>query len=83
MRGKLGICGLLAGMLVWSGAAFGQQQIPPRPSAYDTAPDIPYTSVPNFIKLPTGLYLGEGIARSFQFQGTLFRIHAQRAHASV
>ena len=35
--------------------------VPPRATAFATAPDIPFESVPNFLKLPPNLYLGEGI----------------------
>ena len=42
-------------------------------------PEIPYESVPNFLKLPPGLYLGEAHRRRDQFQGTRLRLHAQRA----
>ena len=46
-------------------------------------PEIPYESVPNFLKLPPGLYLGEAHGRRDQFQGPHLRLHAQRQHAPV
>src|SRR5438876_314457 len=35
-------------------------------------PDIPYESAPNFLKLPTGLYLGEGIGVARNSKGHVF-----------
>src|SRR5579872_3337121 len=72
MKRNIEICVFAAAMLLLSGAAFAQAQVPPRPTAYDTAPDIPYTSVPNFLKLPTGLYMGEGIAVASNSKGHFF-----------
>jgi DNA-binding beta-propeller fold protein YncE len=60
------------GILSCARIVSAQAQIPPRPSAYATAPDISYTSVPNFIKLPTGLYLGEGIGVASNSKGHVF-----------
>ena len=37
-----------------AGPAFAQAK------AKATAPEIPFDSVPNFFKLPAGLYMGEG-----------------------
>ena len=48
------------------------QQVPPRATAYATAPDIPYESVPNFLKLPPNLYLGEGIGVARNSKGHVF-----------
>ena len=31
------------------------QQVPPRATAFATAPDIPYESVPNFLTIPPNL----------------------------
>lgn len=59
-------------ILLFAGSVFGQAQIPPRPSAYETAPDIAYDSVPNFLKLPPGLYLGEGIGVASNSKGNIF-----------
>jgi hypothetical protein len=43
---------VLALALLLAGSVSAQQ---PRATAYATAPDIPYDSVPNFLKLPAGL----------------------------
>ena len=61
-----GVCALL----VLPVAA--QQNVPPRATAYATAPDIPFESVPNFLKMPTGLYLGEGIGVARNSKGHIF-----------
>ena len=44
----------------------------PRAAAYATAPDIPFESVPNFLKMPEGLYLGEGIGVAVNSQRHVF-----------
>ncbi len=49
-----------------------QQRAPERAAAYASAPDIPYDSIPNFIKLPSGLYLGEGIGVASNSKGHFF-----------
>ena len=37
--------------------------------------EIPYDSVPNFLKLPAGLYLGEAVAVATNSKGHLFVYH--------
>ena len=61
---------LLAGLFATQ--LFGQQRIPPPAKAFATAPEIPYDSVPNFLKLPTGMYLGEGIGVARNSKGDVF-----------
>jgi sugar lactone lactonase YvrE len=63
---------LLVTCLLFASCAFAQAVIPPRPAAYASATDIPYDSVPNFLKLPAGLYLGEGIAVATDSKGHIF-----------
>src|SRR5580704_3844528 len=46
--------------------------VPPRPSAYTTAPDIKFESVPNFFKLPAGLYFGENAGVATNSKGHVF-----------
>ena len=61
--------------LVLVGVPLGAQQappVPPRATAYATAPDIPFESVPNFLKLPPDLYLGEGIGVARNSKGHVF-----------
>ena len=55
---KRSVTGCLVVMAVFASAPVFAQ---PRAAAYATAPDIPFESVPNFLKMPEGLYLGEGI----------------------
>ena len=50
-----------------AGSAFAQG----RPKAQNV-PEIPYESVPNFLKLPTGLYLGEAIGVATNSKGHVF-----------
>src|SRR6476659_4864583 len=38
----------------------------------ENVPDIPYQSVPNFLKLPSTLYLGEGIGVATNSKGHVF-----------
>ncbi len=48
------------------------QQVPARAKAFETAPDIPYESAPNFLKMPANLYLGEGIGVARNSKGHVF-----------
>ena len=41
-----------------------------RKATIQNIPEIPFTTVPNFLKLPPGEYLGEAVAGSHQLQGT-------------
>jgi len=41
-------------------------------------PDIPYDSVPNFLKMPPNIYLGEGIGVATNSKGACLRVHAER-----
>jgi hypothetical protein len=52
--------GVVVVILLVGGSLFAQQNVPPLAKAF-TAPDIRYDAVPDFLKLPAGLYLGEGI----------------------
>jgi hypothetical protein len=59
-------------ILLLASSVFAQVVVPERPSAYTTAADIPFSSVPNFLKLPVGLYLGEGIGVARNSKGHVF-----------
>jgi hypothetical protein len=59
-------------LLVFATAALAQQGAPPPAKAFATAPEISYDSVPNFLKLPKGLYLGEGIGVARNSKGNVF-----------
>src|SRR6266446_4908716 len=66
MRRCLGFC-LLVVLLLSARPLFAQGfNIPERAKAFATAPDIPYDSVANFLKMPANIYLGEsvGVARN-------------------
>ena len=51
--------GIIAGLLIGASAVFAQKVAGPA-KAKAGAPEIPFDSVPNFFKLPAGLYMGEG-----------------------
>lgn len=63
---------LLTAAAVMFAADASAQPVPPRATAYATAPDIPYESVPNFLKLPANIYLGEGIGVARNSKGHIF-----------
>ena len=46
-------------------------------------PEIPYDSVPNFLKLPPNLYLGEGIGVATNSKGHIFVYTRSQRHAPV
>ena len=46
-----------------------------RKATIANAPEIPFTSVPNFIKLPPGEYLGEAVAVATNSKGHVFVFH--------
>ncbi len=70
MRRSLMLC-FLALAFLFAGSLSAQNP-PPRARSYATAPDIPYDSVANFLKLPAGLYLGEGIGVARNSKGNVF-----------
>lgn len=82
MKRVLQLFCLLIAIMWFAGLSFAQAQIPPRPAAYATAPDIPYTSVPNFIKLPPNLYLGEGIGVASDSKGHVF-VYTRSGHTRL
>src|SRR5262245_227334 len=53
-------------------AGGGRGQTSLRPKALDTTPDIPYEVVPNFMKLPPNVYMGEGIGVATNSKGHVF-----------
>src|SRR5437016_7390935 len=64
--------GLVAVLVLAAIPLLAQQNVPPRAKAFESAPDIPYDSVPNFLKLPEKLYLGEGIGVARNSKGHVF-----------
>src|SRR6201988_3524160 len=63
---------VLVVVLLLAGISSAQQNAPARAKAFETAPDIPYDSTPNFLKLPPNLYLGEGIGVARNSKGHVF-----------
>src|SRR5215468_11370752 len=59
-------------ILLLASPSLAQQNAPARAKAFETAPDIPYDSVPNFLKMPPKLYLGEGIGVARNSKGHVF-----------
>ena len=62
---------IAAGLLLGAGALFAQGAGAPAP-AKATAPEIPFDAVPNFFKLPAGVYMGEGIGVATNSRGNVF-----------
>src|SRR3989442_14379330 len=52
------------------GSAFAQAK-----ATIAGVPDIPFTSVPNFLKLPAGEYLGESVAVATDSKGNIYVYH--------
>ena len=48
------------------------QNAPAPPKAKAASPEIPFDSVPNFLKLPPGLYMGEGTGVATNSRGHVF-----------
>jgi len=71
MKRSLMLC-MLGLALLFSGSLSAQQNAPQRATAFATAPDIPFESVANFLKLPPDLYLGEGIGVARNSKGNVF-----------
>lgn len=82
MRGKVAV-GVAALALLFAGRMFAQEAIEgpgapklPLPTghaaAYATAPEIPYVSALNFLKLPPGNYIGEAVGVARNSKGHIF-----------
>ena len=66
-------------LMLWVGPALAQQKA----KAQNVA-EIPYTSVPNFLKLPPGEYLGESVGVATNSKGHIFVYSRTGAsHATV
>src|SRR6059036_561112 len=59
-----------AAVLLLAGSASAQQK-----ATITGVPEIPFTSVPNFLKLPAGEYLGEAVAVATNSKGNTFVYH--------
>src|SRR2546421_10842940 len=62
---------VVLGVLLAVGPAFAQGGGAPA-KARATAPEIPFDSVPNFFKLPAGVYMGEGVGVATNSKGHVF-----------
>ena len=62
---------VIVAMLLFGGRAFTQNVSGPA-KARATTPEIPFDSVPNFFKLPPGLYMGEGVGVATNSKGHVF-----------
>src|SRR6185312_128769 len=59
------------GLALLAGAtAFAQKK-----ATVENVPEMPFTAVPNFLKLPTGVYLGESVAVATNSKGHVFVFH--------
>ena len=59
-----------AALLLVAGSAAAQQK-----ATIAGVPDIPFTSVQNFLKLPAGEYLGESVAVATDSKGNIYVYH--------
>ena len=66
MRRCLTCC--LVVVVLFAGTAFAQGT----KAKAQNVPEIPYESVPNFLKMPPGLYLGEAIGVATNSKGHVF-----------
>ena len=62
---------VVAGLLISAGSALAQGGGAPA-KAKATAPEIPFESVQNFLKMPAGTYLGEAVGVSTNSKGHVF-----------
>ena len=77
MRRVFTACGVIVGLLLTS-PLFAQSK-----AKAQNVPEIAYDSVPNFLKFPPNIYLGEGIGVATNCQGARVRLHAERRHAPL
>ena len=64
---------VVAGLLLGGGPAFTQGPVPaPEAIAKATTPEIPFDSVPNFLTMPPGVYMGEGVGVATNSKGHVF-----------
>src|SRR6185312_10562616 len=68
MNRLLASCFVVPVVLFSGGSAFAQAT----KAKAQNVPEIPYDSVPNFLKLPPGLYLGEAIGVATNSKGHVF-----------
>jgi 6-bladed beta-propeller len=71
MRRHIVLCSLLLSGVV-APLLSAQENVPPPAKAFATAQEITFDSMPGFLRLPTGLYLGEGIGVARNSKGNVF-----------
>jgi hypothetical protein len=59
-------------LLLLAAPALAQQAAPPPAPAVQNPPEIPFDSVPDFLKLPINMYLGEASAVTVNSKGHIF-----------
>src|SRR5260221_14424346 len=59
-------------LMCCAGAAVFAQNVSGPAKARATTPEISFDSVPNFFKLPPGLYMGEGVGVATNSKGHVF-----------
>ena len=62
---------LVVALLLMSGPAIAQPVAGPA-KARATTPEIPFDTVPNFFKMPSGVYMGEGVGVATNSKGHVF-----------
>src|SRR5258706_5449347 len=67
---KRSLASACAAIVLVAGPAVAQQK-----ATITGLPEIPFTSVPNFLKLPAGEYLGESVAVATNSKGNIFVYH--------
>src|SRR4026208_1096032 len=72
MKRHLEFSPLVVVLMLVASPVFALQNAASRATAFATAPDISFDSVPNFLKLPPNLYLGEGIGVARNSKGNIF-----------
>jgi hypothetical protein len=70
-RFSTGVVVAVGVMMLMGGRAFTQNVSGPA-KAKATTPEIPFDSVPNFFKMPAGLYMGEGVGVATNSKGHVF-----------
>ena len=70
MKAKLLLTTFAAALVLSAGPTIAQNK-----ATVTGVPEIPFTSVPNFLKLPPGEYLGESVAVATNSKGHIFVFH--------
>lgn len=64
---RLSVSNLIVTLMLFGSSAFAQTK-----AKAQNVPEIPYESVPNFLKFPAGLYLGEAMGVATNSKGHIF-----------